>query len=97
MSRLVYVSACQIPASGPPRAGSTATLDLSGYAGETLAAFGLAPSTTNETGQLPDYQMNLGEVSITDGSLPAPTAPTGLKVDREPSTPAKYLPLLGPG
>ncbi len=67
---------------------TTATLDLSGYAGKTLAAFGLA-FDPNETA-IEDYQMNIGEISITDDQN-APAAPTGLKIDKAFNTTETYL------
>ena len=65
-----------------------ASLDLSGYAGKTLAAFGLA-FDPNET-VIEDYQMNIGEISITDDQN-APAAPTGLKIDKAFNTTETYL------
>ena len=65
------------------------TLDLSAYAGEPIAAFGFSVNTNGRA--IANSQMNLGEGNITDGSLPAPKAPTGLKVDRKFDTGEVYL------
>ena len=67
---------------------TTETLDLSAYAGRTLAAFGLAFDPNGE--ELADYQMNIGEISITDNDN-APAAPTGLTIDRAFNTDETYL------
>ena len=83
---VMYVS---VPDSGKQSTEwTTATLDLSGYAGKTLAAFGLA-FDPNETA-IEDYQMNIGEISITDDQT-APAAPTGLKIDKAFNTTETYL------
>ena len=66
----------------------TETLDLSAYAGRTLAAFGLAFDPNGE--ELADYQMNIGEIAITDNDN-APAAPTGLTIDRAFNTDETYL------
>lgn len=65
------------------------TLDLSAFVGRTLAGFGLA-FDTNE-GTIQNYQMNIGEIRISDGSVKAPTAPQGLKVDNFFTTDEVYL------
>lgn len=65
------------------------TLDLSAYAGETIAAFGFSVGTNGKA--ISNYQMNLGEICITDGSLSTPDAPTGLTLDRVFDTGEVYL------
>ena len=83
---VMYVS---VPDSGKQSTEwTTATLDLSGYAGKTLAAFGLA-FDPNETA-IEDYQMNIGEISITDDQN-APAAPENLKIDKAFNTSETYL------
>lgn len=58
-------------------------LDLSAYAGRTLAGFGLAFDTQDK---IEDYQINIGEISISDGAVKAPEAPTGLKINKSYET-----------
>ncbi|MFD1175192.1 S-layer homology domain-containing protein [Paenibacillus puldeungensis] len=55
---------------------TTKELDLSAYAGKEIAAFGLvfAPNGSAVT----NYQMNVGQIRIYDGSAVVPAAPTGL-------------------
>ena len=65
-----------------------ASLDLSSYAGKTLAAFGLA-FDPNETA-IADYQMNIGEISINDDQA-VPDAPTGLKIDKAFNSTETYI------
>ena len=65
-----------------------ASLDLSDYAGKTLAAFGLA-FDPNETA-IADYQMNIGEISINDDQA-VPDAPTGLKIDKAFNSTETYI------
>ena len=48
------------------------------YAGEEIAAIGLTFRDGAEAVQ--DYQMNIGEIRLTDGSDHTPDAPTGLKI-----------------
>lgn len=64
------------------------TLDLSAYAGETIAAFGVSVNTNGSA--ISGYQMNLGELSITDNAV-APEAPTGFAIDRKFDTDEVYL------
>ncbi|WP_052339548.1 endo-beta-N-acetylglucosaminidase [Gorillibacterium massiliense] len=56
----------------------TQELDLSAYAGKTIAAFGLV--FNNGSGTISNYQMNIGQLRVYDGSAVAPTAPTGLAI-----------------
>ena len=55
----------------------TSTVDLSEYAGEKIAAFGLVVD-----GQAADYQMNIGQMDYTSGDAIVPDAPTGLTIDK---------------
>jgi endo-beta-N-acetylglucosaminidase D/chitodextrinase len=54
-------------------------LDLSAYAGKTIAAFGLVFDNGGTT--INGYQMNIGQIRIFDGSAVKPSAPAGLKID----------------
>lgn len=65
-----------------------AKINLSKFKGRTLAAFGLAFDPNGE--EIADYQMNVGEISITD-SKKAPAAPTGLNIDSAFNTGEVYL------
>jgi endo-beta-N-acetylglucosaminidase D len=58
----------------------TADLDLSPYAGKEIAAFGLV--FDNGDAAIEDYQMNIGQVKISDGSFEVPEAPTGLQITK---------------
>ncbi|MBZ9685704.1 hypothetical protein G9F72_004980 [Clostridium estertheticum] len=64
-------------------------LDLSMYAGRTLAAFGLSITPGKET--INNYQLNIGEIKITDGTVVRPAAPTGLKIDKSFDTSEMYI------
>lgn len=55
---------------------TTKELDLSMYAGKTIAAFGLVFAPNGDA--VTNYQMNVGQIRIYDGSAAAPAAPTGL-------------------
>ena len=78
-----------VPDSGKKSSDWTsAQLDLSAYAGRTLAAFGLAFDPNGEN--LADYQMNIGEIAITDNQN-APAAPEGLTIDRAFNTTETYI------
>lgn len=50
-----------------------AELDLSAYAGQAIAAFGLVFDPGADT--ISDYQMNIGQIRIYDGSAVTPPAP----------------------
>lgn len=65
------------------------SLDLSAYAGRTLAGFGISFDTTQNA--ISDYQMNIGEIRITDGSVSKPQAPSGLTVDNFFATNEAYI------
>ncbi|MFD0620079.1 dockerin type I domain-containing protein [Paenibacillus sp. GCM10027629] len=64
-------------------------LDLSPFAGRTLASFGLA--FTPEQGTIENYQFNVGEIKITDGTVAKSAAPTGLKIDKSFDTSEMYI------
>ncbi len=65
-----------------------AIVDLSSYAGNTIAAFGLIFDTDVE---ITDYQMNIGEITITDGGSNTPVKPTGFHVDKLLTTGEAYV------
>jgi endo-beta-N-acetylglucosaminidase D len=70
-----------VPKSGKQTDGwVTADLDLSPYAGKEIAAFGLV--FDNGDAAIEDYQMNIGQVKISDGSFEVPEAPTGLQITK---------------
>ncbi|MGG4501610.1 endo-beta-N-acetylglucosaminidase [Paenibacillus polymyxa] len=70
-----------IPNSGKQTTGWVSrNLDLSPYQGKTIAAFGLSFDNTNKT--IKNYQMNIGQIKITDGSARKPAAPTGFKITK---------------
>ncbi|WP_081671759.1 endo-beta-N-acetylglucosaminidase [Paenibacillus antibioticophila] len=56
----------------------TAELDLSAYAGKSIAVLGLVFDPG--AGVVNDYQMNIGQISISDGSAVVPDAPAGLSI-----------------
>lgn len=56
----------------------TAELDLSAYAGRSIAALGLAFDPG--AGVVNGYQINIGQISIFDSSAVVPDAPTGLSI-----------------
>lgn len=56
----------------------TRELDLSAYAGKSIATIGLMFDPG--AGAVADYQMNIGQLRIYDGSLSKQAAPTGLTV-----------------
>lgn len=69
----------KIPHSGNQTAGwTTQQLDLKSYKNRTIAAIGLSfdkgPKTIN------NYQMNIGQIKITDNSAVRPQTPTGFKI-----------------
>ena len=55
----------------------TSTVDLSGYAGKQIAAFGLVFD-----GEAEDYQVNIGRIAYTSGESQKPAAPTGFTIDK---------------
>ncbi|MGD6940991.1 endo-beta-N-acetylglucosaminidase [Cytobacillus gottheilii] len=70
-----------VPDSGKQTAGwVTANLDLSPYAGKEIAAFGIV--FENGDTAIEDYQMNIGQVKISDESIEKPEAPAGLEITK---------------
>ncbi|MNI39921.1 Fibronectin type III domain protein [compost metagenome] len=68
-----------VPDSGRKTSGwVTKELDLSAYAGRTAAAFGLVFNPGQ--GAVNNYQMNIGQLRITDGTAVKPAAPAGLTI-----------------
>lgn len=63
----------------------TASVDLSKYAGRQIATIGLA---FNPKQQIPveNYQMNIGEIRLTDGASHTPAQPTGFEVSKAYAT-----------
>jgi endo-beta-N-acetylglucosaminidase D len=57
---------------------ATAELDLSAYAGKAIAVLGLVFDNGGST--INNYQMNIGQIRVYDGSAVKPAAPTGLKI-----------------
>ena len=68
---------------------TSTSLNLSAYAGETVAAFGLSVKTNGRA--ISDYQINIGEMIFTDNTLVAPAAPTGLSIEKAFNTNEVYL------
>ncbi|QUL53214.1 S-layer homology domain-containing protein [Paenibacillus tritici] len=65
--------------SGKHTAGwVSAELNLGAYAGRDIAAFGLVFTPGQST--IADYQMNIGQLRIHDGSAVLPSAPAGLSI-----------------
>lgn len=72
----------EVPNSGKKTAGwVTANLDLSKYAGKDIAAFGIVFANGKQD-KIAGYQMNIGQVKISDGSIKKPKAPSGLKITK---------------
>lgn len=65
------------------------TIDLAPYSGRTIATIGLAfdPGTS----VINDYQINIGEVKITDGKSNKPNVPRGFKVEKSISTTGEII------
>lgn len=75
------VAKVEVPDSGQQTDGwKTVSLDLSPYAGKNIAALGLSFDNNNST--INKYQMNIGELRITDGSAVKPEAPSGFRIDK---------------
>ena len=55
----------------------TSEINLSAYAGEKIAAFGLVFD-----GDSADYQMNIGQIKYTSNEVQKPEAPTGLTIEK---------------
>ena len=58
----------------------TKQISLGDYAGEEIAAIGL--NFDNGSSTIADYQMNIGELKVTDGSVDKPAVPTNFKVSQ---------------
>lgn len=72
----------EVPQSGKKTDGwKTANLDLSKYAGSEIAAFGIV-FDNGEQEKIENYQVNIGQVKISDGSIEKPKAPTGLQITK---------------
>lgn len=75
-----------IPGTGTKTNGwKTATVDLSQYAGRQIATIGLA-FTPKQQIPVENYQMNIGEIRLTDGTNHTPAQPTGFKVSKAYAT-----------
>ncbi len=68
-----------IEGSGAQTGWTTATVDLSAYAGRTIAAIGLELSAAEA---VTDYQINLGRLVVTDGTDHTPDAPENVTLDK---------------
>ena len=67
----------------------TSEIDLSGFKGRKIATMGLGFESTEV---VDDYQVNIGEIKITDGTSVVPEAPTGFKVSKAmPKTNEAYV------
>lgn len=55
----------------------TSEVNLSEFAGRQIATMGLAFESTETVN---DYQINIGQLSVTDGTVAKPEAPTGFKI-----------------
>lgn len=74
-----HVEAIPIQSSGIKTYGyKTAQLDLSAYAKRTIAAIGLIFNPKGET--IFNYQVNIGELKITDGQDYTPSTPEGFAI-----------------
>ncbi len=68
-----------IPNSGRQTQGwTTANVDLSAYAGRKIATIGLVFDPNGAA--LNEYQMNIGQLRLSDGSAPALAAPANLSI-----------------
>ncbi|MNS19428.1 Glycosyl hydrolase family 85 [compost metagenome] len=71
----------KIPNSGDQTEGwKTRTLDLKTYKNRTIAAVGLYFEKGNKS--INDYQINIGQIKISDGSAVKPAAPTGFRLTK---------------
>ncbi|TCN27501.1 endo-beta-N-acetylglucosaminidase [Mesobacillus foraminis] len=72
----------EVPQSGKKTDGwNTANLDLSKYSGNEIAAFGIVFDNGDEE-KIENYQVNIGQVKVSDGSIEKPKAPTGLQITK---------------
>ena len=63
------------------RGWNTKILSLSAYAGQMLAVVGI-----NLTGAMPNYNVHIGALTLTDGPVAPPTAPTSVVVGQVTTT-----------
>lgn len=71
-----------VPNSGKQTNGwvtKTVSIDPE-YIGEEIAAIGINFKNNRKT--IENYQMNIGELKVTDGSIAKPAAPTNFKIDK---------------
>lgn len=74
-----------LPESGTKTNGwKTTTLDLSNYAGKALAAISLVVDPTQ--GAVENYQVNIGAITLTDGTDHTPAAPQDLTIEKAYNT-----------
>ena len=79
-----------VPQSGQQTDGwVTKEISLGDYAGEEIAVLGFNfdPGATD----IENYQMNIGELKVTDGTAYTPEKPTGFKIDKAYDTQEMYL------
>ena len=67
----------------------TKDISLGDYAGEEIVSLGFNFDPGKEA--VEDYQMNIGELKVSDGSVEAPSAPTGLSIDQFFETSETYI------
>ena len=67
-----------VAGSGAQVGWTKASLDLSGYAGRRIATLGLAVAAGPAA--IANYQLNVGRITVTDGTSHTPAKPTGLRV-----------------
>ncbi|MCL2747210.1 MAG: Ig-like domain-containing protein [Oscillospiraceae bacterium] len=71
-----------IPNGGDRTTGwVTSEFDLGAYAGRSIAAIGLEIASGTASA-IANYQVNLGQLKISDGTSYTPDAPTGFQIDR---------------
>ncbi|MFC7581086.1 Ig-like domain-containing protein [Schaalia naturae] len=58
---------------------TTATIDLSAYAGHMIATLGLVVQAGDDA--IADYQVNIGRLAVSDGADHTPATPSGLRID----------------
>lgn len=80
----------KIPSSGAKTNNwKTKTLNLQKYSGRQIAAIGFSFDPKKD--EVQDYQMNIGEIKITDSSCEKLDAPTGFKIDKAFDTTEMYV------
>lgn len=67
-----------IAGSGSQGGWTTASLDLSGYAGKRIVTLGL--SVAAAPAAVAGYQLNVGRITLTDGASHTPATPTGFRI-----------------